>query len=69
MHVPERAPFTGRVEGSSPHPPLEGQSEERCIYSDLSSDVLGWYVFQVNLVLVIYIYPHLSGSIFDGWEA
>jgi hypothetical protein len=48
--APERAPFKGRVDGSSPHPPLAGHSEERGAYSVLSSDVLEWYVFYANLV-------------------
>ncbi len=41
----EKAPFKGRVEGSSPHPSLEGQGEGRGAYSVLSSDVLEWYIF------------------------
>ena len=43
--APERAPSKRRVEGSSPHPSLEGQGEGRGAYSVLSSDVLEWYVF------------------------
>ena len=46
--APERALFKGlqgRVEGSSPHPCLEGQGEGRGAYSVLSSDVLELYVF------------------------
>ena len=51
----ERAPFKGRVEGSSPHPSLEGQSEGRGAYSVLSSDVLEWYVFQVILLNFFFV--------------
>jgi hypothetical protein len=53
--APERAPFKGRVEGSSPHPPLEDKGEGRGAYFVLSSDVLEWYVFLDYLVSLVCI--------------
>ncbi len=51
--APERSPFKGRLEGSFPHPSLEGQGEGRGAYSVLSSDVLGWYVFPGTVYIKI----------------
>ena len=60
--APERAPFKGRVDGSSPHPSLEGQGEGRGAHSVLSSDVLEWYVFPVSYVFFI----NMSWYIWDS---
>jgi hypothetical protein len=59
----EEAPFEGRVESSSSHPLLRGQSEGKGSYSVRSSDVPVWYVFLVILVLKcapsVYIYIYI----------
>ena len=53
--APEKAPFEGGVEGSSPHLPLEGPREGRGAYFVLLFDVPKWYVFPRYAPIIIII--------------